>query len=185
MVDTTNRQDDVRPIPDPTVLTTEASTRLEKSLRELTLSEIAHLESLLTERFARIETQFKMLDSRTAEQKQDTNNALTAALSAQKEQAALQNNASEKSITKSETATIERIKAVETLLAASTHASDEKSDDLKSRIVALEAIKLGIVEGAAGVHSSSDNMRAILTSVVGVLLVVIAAASILVAVLKP
>lgn len=180
---------DRRPIPDPTNLTTEASLRLEAMLRNLIHGEIMHLDDLFRERLAGIvsqfSTQFSMLDARTAEQKQDTTNALNAALAAQKEAVAAQTASSEKSITKSETATIERIKAVETLLSASTRASDDKIDDLKSRIVAIEAVKLGTVEGAAAVHSSSNDTRAIIAIGVSVVLALIALASVLVAVLKP
>ena len=147
------RQMDIRPVPDPTILTTEATSRLEAMLRNLIRTEVGHLDDLFRERLSGVvsqfSTQFTMLDARTAEQKQDTTNALNAALAAQKEAVAAQTASSEKSITKSETATIERIKAVETLLSASTRASDDKIDDLKSRIVAIEAVKLGAVEGAA------------------------------------
>jgi hypothetical protein len=179
------RQGDIRPVPDPSLLTTEASARLEAMIRDLIQTEIAHQHELFTEKLAKAEIQFRMLELRTAEQKKDTKDALDAALAAQKEAVASQTASSEKSITKSETATIERIKAVETLLSASTRASDDKIDDLKSRIVAIEAVKLGTVEGAATVRSSTSSTQAAIASVVGVILVVIAAASILIAILKP
>jgi hypothetical protein len=184
-----NMNSDVRPIPDPTSLTTEASLRLESMLRNLIHSEVMHITTLFDEKLSglsrQVETQLAMLGARTAEQKQDTTNALNAALAAQKEQAALQNAASEKSITKSETATIERIKAVETLLSASTRASDDKTDDLKSRIVAIEAIKLGTTEGVAAVRSSSSDTRAIIASIIGVAGVLLAIAGTLIAIFKP
>ena len=179
------RQGDVRPIPDPTLLTTEASARLEAMLRDLIKSEVAHLDDLFSEKLARIDVRFNMLDARTAEQKQDTTNALNAALAAQKEAVAAQTASSEKSITKSETATTERIKGVETLLSTSTKATDDKITDLKDRVIAIEAVKLGNVEGAANVHSSSTNTQAIITTIGGVILVLIAVASVLIAVLKP
>jgi hypothetical protein len=184
-----DRMNDRRPIPDPTNLTTEASLRLEAMLRNLIHGEIMHLDDLFRERLSGVigqfSTQFAMLDARTAEQKQDTTNALNAALAAQKEAVAAQTASSEKSITKSETATIERIKAVETLLSASTRASDDKIDDLKSRIVALEAVKLGTAEGVASVHSSSNDSRAIISIAIAVIMALVAVAGILIAVLKP
>src|SRR5579864_9311401 len=180
---------DIRPVPDPTVLTTAASARLEEMMRTLISTEIMHQTTLFDEKLdgvrmqlaermtgstkqfgeklAKIEAQFEMLSARTAEQKKDTKDALDAALAAQKEAVASQTASSEKSITKSETATIERIKAVETLLATSTRASDDKIDDLKSRIVAIEAIKLGTIEGAATVRSGSTETRAIIASIIG------------------
>lgn len=191
-----NRGQDTRPVPDPTVLTTEASNRLEMMMRNLIRTEILHQNELFTEKIngsissfneklARIESRFDMLDNRTAEQKKDTKDALDAALAAQKEAVASQTASSEKSITKSETATIERIKAVETLLSASTRASDDKIDDLKSRIVAIEAVKLGNVEAATSSRDAGTDTRAILTSVLGVVIVLIAMASLAIALLKP
>jgi hypothetical protein len=161
-------------------------------LRNLIQAEITHqnelfIEKLATiiEKIAGIVLRLDLLDARTAEQKQDTTNALNAALAAQKEAVAAQTASSEKSITKSETATTERIKGVETLLSTSTKATDDKITDLKDRVIAIEAVKLGNVEGVATVRSNSTDARAIIASLVGVIGVVIAIASILFAVLKP
>ena len=187
---------DIRPVPDPTVLTTEASKRLEDMLRNLIRTEIAHQNDLFgekvnginqafSEKLMRVEARFDMLEKRTAEQKKDTKDALDAALAAQKEAVASQTASSEKSITKSETATIERIKAVETLLSASTRASDDKIDDLKSRIVAIEAVKLGGVEQAANTRATSIDARGNMASVISLILALIAIAGFLIAILKP
>lgn len=189
MADTApSNQGDLRPIPDPTALTTAANDRMETMIRNLIQTEVNHLDTLFNERIAglskQFSTQFTMLDARTAEQKQDTTNALNAALAAQKEAVAAQTASSEKSITKSETATIERIKAVETLLSASTRASDDKIDDLKSRIVAIEAVKLGKTEGVAEVRQSGVDTRAIIASIIGVVSVLVAVISILFAIFK-
>ena len=182
-------RNDVRPVPDPTTLTTAASDRLEATLRNLIRAETRHIDELFRERLSatatHFMTQFSMLDARTAEQKQDTTNALNAALAAQKEAVAAQTASSEKSITKSETATIERIKAVETLLSASTRASDDKIDDLKSRIVAIEASKLGTKEGTATAQQNTTDARAMITIGISIILVIIASASILVDIFKP
>jgi L-lactate utilization protein LutC len=171
-------QQDIRPVPDPTVLTTAASVRLEETMRDLIQSEITHQRELF-------EMQLRMLETRTAEQKKDTKDALDAALAAAKEQVSTQNLSFEKSITKSETATTERIKALETLLGASTKATDDKTDDLKSRIVAIEAVKLGVSEGTTTVHQGAAETRATLSSIISVVLAVIAVGSILIAILKP
>jgi hypothetical protein len=143
------------------VLTTEASKQLEERLRNVITVETMHQRELF-------DTQFKMLEMRTAEQKKDTKDALDAALAAQKEAVAAQTAASEKSITKSETATIERIKAVETLLATSTKASDDKIDDLKVRIVAMEAIKLGATEQATGIRGNLAVTVSVIMAFIGV-----------------
>jgi len=201
------RGGDVRPVPDPTVLTTEASVRLEAMIRALIASEITHQNALFdeklegarsqlsermtgsvrqfAEKLTKIEAQFDMLSARTAEQKKDTKDALDAALAAQKEAVASQTASSEKSITKSETATIERIKAVETLLSASTRATDDKIDDIKSRVVAIEAVKLGTQEGVETVRAGSTDMRAMIAIVISIAFLLIAIASVAIAVLKP
>jgi hypothetical protein len=176
---------DTRPIPDPTVLTTEASLRMETSLRNFITTEIKHQSELFMSVVARIEMRLDLLDGRTAEQKSDTKAALDAALAAQKEAVASQTESANKSIDKSETATTERIKGVEALLATSTKATDDKITDLKDRVIAIEAVKLGNVEGAATVHSSSTDTRAIIAIAISVILAIIAAAGVLIAVLKP
>jgi uncharacterized protein (DUF342 family) len=190
---------DIRPVPDPTVLTQEASTKLEAMIRNLIKTEIEHQRELFDEKLDGISNQFSerlatisekiagiglrldLLDARTAEQKSDTKAALDAALAAQKEAVAAQTESSDKSINKSETATTERIKAVETLLNASTRASDDKIDDLKSRIVAIEAVKIGNVEHSA---SARGNMVSIMSVVVAIIAVVSAIAAVVIA-LKP
>jgi uncharacterized membrane protein len=173
---------DIRPVPDPTALTTEASIRLEIMLRNLIQSEILHQNDLFSERFMRIDTRFNMLDARTAEQKQDTTNALNAALAAQKEAVAAQTASSEKSITKSETATTERIKGVETLLSTSTKATDDKITDLKDRIIAIEARKQGATEETENLQGSSANIRGNMASIISVVTTLIAIISIIIAI---
>jgi len=158
-------------------------------IRTLIKTEIIHQNELFTEKLhglsTQFNTQFSMLDARTAEQKKDTKDALDAALAAAKEAVANQSTSSEKSITKSETATIERIKAVETLLSASSNSTDDKIDDLKSRIVAIEAVKLGNTEGAATVRTSTISTQAIIALIVSIILALIAAAGVIIAILKP
>src|SRR5579864_2663081 len=181
---------DIRPVPDPTVLTTAASARLEEMMRTLISTEIMHQTTLFDEKLdgvrmqlaermtgstkqfgeklAKIEAQFEMLSARTAEQKKDTKDALDAALAAQKEAVAAQTASSEKSITKSETATTERIKGVETLLATSTKATDDKITDLKDRVIAIEAVKLGSVEQTANSRASNMDARGNMASIISV-----------------
>jgi Tfp pilus assembly protein PilX len=186
MADTPDgHQGDTRPIPDPTALTTEANLRMETSLRNFITTEIKHQSELFMSVVARIEMRLDLLDGRTAEQKSDTKAALDAALAAQKEAVASQTESANKSIDKSETATTERIKGVEALLATSTKATDDKITDLKDRVIAIEAVKLGTAEGVATVRSSSSSSQMLITTIGGIILVVIAAAGFIIAILKP
>lgn len=161
-------QQETKPNPDPTVATNDAVARAVLAERDyvngeiraliarldaadkatairlatidnipnLIIKEVTHLHIL-------IEEQLAALAARTAEQKADTTKALTDALAAQKEAVANQTNSSEKSITKSETATTERIKGVEALLGTQAKSTDDKIGDLKDRVVAIEATRLG------------------------------------------
>jgi len=174
---------DIRPIPDPTVLTTEASNRLETMLRTLIKTEIEHQHDLFTEKFTRIITQFAMLEDRTAEQKRDVKDALDAALAAQKEAAALQTTSLEKNIAKSETATNERIKSVENALSTSTKASDDKIGDLKDRVVAIEAVKLGNVEAVTASRAGGVDARGNMAAIMSIIMAIIAVASIIIAII--
>lgn len=174
---------DSRPVPDPTVLTTEASIRMEAMLRNLIASEIQHEHELIEQMLEEIKTILRMLDSRTAEQKKDTKDALDVALAAAKEAVANQSSASEKSFIKSETATIERIKAVETLLTASTTAANDKVDDLKSRIVAIEAVKLGGAEAQANNRAGATEIRGNMAAIIGIVTGLIAVASIIITII--
>jgi multidrug efflux pump subunit AcrA (membrane-fusion protein) len=173
-----NDGQNIRPVPDPTVLTTEASNRLEGMLRNLIVTEIAHQRELFT-------IQLLDLKERTAEQKTDVKDALNAALAAAKEQVTTQNLSFEKSIIKSETATAERIRALETVQQVSTSATEAKIADIKDRVVAIEAIKLGNTEGAATIHQGGVDSRAMLTVIIGAALACIALASLLIALLHP
>jgi hypothetical protein len=174
---------DVRPVPDPTVLTTEASSRLEATLRDFIKTEIRHQNDLFVSVVARIEMRLDLLDGRTAEQKSDTKAALDAALAAQKEAVASQTESANKSIDKSETATTERIKGVEALLATSTKATDDKITDLKDRVIAIEAVKLGTVEQTANMRANSMDSRGNMASIISVITTIIAIASITIAII--
>lgn len=174
-----------KPIPDPSALTTDAVGKLDIQLRQVIVSEIVHLsalfESQLHDLDSRVADRFGALEKRTAEQKADTTKALTDALAAQKEAVANQTASSEKSITKSETATTERIKGVEALLQTSSKASDDKINDLKDRIVAVESIRAGGSMERAEHRAGGSYMAALVGAgiavvglIVSILVVVIA-----------
>lgn len=131
-------------------------------------SGVDHLNDLVKEKMVGIHEQFQSLAARTAEQKADTTKALTDALAAQKEAVANQTASSEKSITKSETATTERIKGVEALLATQGKATDDKISDLKDRIIAIESVKLGSAEQRNESQNFGKYAIAIIGSFIGV-----------------
>lgn len=146
--------------------------------------EVQHISDLLNEKMVGIHDHFNSLAARTAEQKADTTKALTDALAAQKEAVASQTASSEKSITKSETATTERIKGVEALLATTAKSTDDKIGDLKDRIVAIESVKLGKVEERDDHRSGGQYTWMIIGGIVGLMGLLMAAIGIAIA-LKP
>jgi hypothetical protein len=135
-----------RPVPDPTILTTEQLHREIASTRELVVGEIRHLSELTDEKFRAVEDRFRNVDDkfedvaqRTAEQKTDTKDALDAALQAAKDAVALQTEAFDAATRKSESAVTKQIDALGTLVEKSSDAKDEKINDLKSRLDRIEA----------------------------------------------
>lgn len=164
------------PVPDPTERTRQelysAVGNIQSKIADVQaflVAEVHHRGELSDEKFKAIEEKFIQAAERTAEQKQDTKNALDAALAAQKEAVANQTVSSEKSITKSETATVERIKATEALLTTNSKATDDKIADLKDRLTAIESIKLGSVEGSASVRQSNAALYALVGFVLTVM----------------
>lgn len=136
----------LRPVPDPTVLTTEQLHREIAALREFVLGEIRHVGEMNIEKFTAVGAQFESVNDkfrdvamRTAEQKTDTKDALDAALQAAKDAVSLQTEASDKAIAKSEAATTKQIDALAVLVDKSADATTEKIVDLKSRLDKLES----------------------------------------------
>lgn len=140
--DTRNR--DSRPVPDPTLLTTEQLHREIAALREFVLGEIRHVGELSNERFKAVDEQMFAVSERTKEQKEDGRLALDAAFTSAKDAVALQTEASDKAIAKSEAATTKQIDALGIVVEKSSQAKDEKIDDLKARLDKLEGRQQGI-----------------------------------------
>lgn len=100
--------------------------------------EVAHLNSVLDERFNSVAIQFKERDVRQEREAKDNKVAVDAAFAAQKEAAAEQNKSNTLAISKSETATTETINKLAELFKSTTDALADKLDDLKDRIAASE-----------------------------------------------
>jgi hypothetical protein len=147
---------DTRPIPDPTLLTTEALNREIAALRDLLYGEIRHRGQLTDEQFRSVDVKFDAIEQRTAEQKTDTKEAVSAALAAAKDAVALQTQASERSQSKSEAAITKQIDAIYVILDRQSQAMNEKIEDLKTRLDRIEGktqgtqLSMGLVFGAVG-----------------------------------
>lgn len=160
------------PVPDPTVLTTQALLREIGSLREILEArmtgtertvgllqnhlndrqsainaEIVHLQKLHEEKFKSIQVQFVERDTRTEQTSKDSKVAVDAALQAAKEAVGEQNKSSALAIAKSEAATTKQIDAIGALIATTNKAIDEKIDDLKTRMNGMSGHTKGLSDG--------------------------------------
>ena len=154
-----------RPVPDPTVLTTEqlhreiaAAVRLLQAEGEgrmnLFRSEIQSIQDANAIRFANIEKEFALVENRRVEQKVDTKTAVDAALQAAKSAVNEQTVAQEKAITKSETAAAEQSKQQYATFSASLKGVTDTVADLKERVATIEAIKIGATETKVGTNQN-------------------------------
>lgn len=137
---------DTRPIPDPTALTTDQLRREIGALRELVEARSDGDRKLNDERFLGIETQFVERDKRTEQTTHDNKVAVDAAFAAAKEAVGEQNKSNAASITKSEAAFTKQIDQTGVLLNAVAKATDEKIDDLKTRLTTVESKKIGATD---------------------------------------
>ena len=152
-----------RPDPDPTTLTTQQLQREILALRELTDTRFSAMDKAILliqenadrsptinevyvkheQMFDNIKTQFTERDTRTEQTSRDSKVAVDAALQAAKEAVGAQNESNSLAIAKSETATTKQIDAMGALITATAKASDEKIDDLKTRLSSIEGRSTG------------------------------------------
>jgi hypothetical protein len=159
---------DFRPIPDPTILTTQQLGTAVSSLREIIEARldamdkaivliqnkadrvpsevdvaVAHLESLHEEKFRSIATQFRERDTRAEQSSRDSKVAVDAALQAAKEAVNEQNKSNAVAISKSEASFIKQIDQMGTIINTMASSLNDKIDDLKARLTAIEGQKKG------------------------------------------
>ncbi len=117
------------------------------NLREYLLGEIRKLEAVSDEKFNSVQTQFTERDTRTEQTARDSKVTVDIALKAQQEAFGGQNKSFAQAVAKSEANTTKQIDQIGTLISAQTKATNDKIDDLKGR--------LGAIEGRA--KGSNDN----------------------------
>jgi len=170
----------LRPVPDPTQLTTEQLLRENKWLRELLESRldamdkavdrvqqsildkipleidlrVEHLKELVAEKFSSIQTQFIERDTRTEQTQRDSRVAVDAALQAAKEAVGEQNKSSGLAIAKSEASTTKQIDGLQVLISNVSAALDGKITDVKERMTGFENRTLGAGSARTEIHDS-------------------------------
>jgi hypothetical protein len=172
------------------------------------------LTAVTDERFSSVGQQFKERDIRSEREARDNKVAVDAAFAAQKEAAAKQDESNLKAIDKSEKATektIETLTATTTkalenlgdLFRTDVKAIGDRIEEVKSqqvryageardrmgsletRITTIESSRIGGHDAITSGREQAANTRAIMASIIGVLLFVVAAASLIYALMKP
>jgi len=128
-----------KPGPDPTERTIEQMLREVANTRESFTFQLNALADITAVKFESVEKQLKLIEQQRVEQKADTEKAVGAALTAQKEAVREQTTASELAIGKSETAIKEQLHQLTATFATANNAQSENLSDLKDRIGAIES----------------------------------------------
>jgi hypothetical protein len=154
---------DSRPVPDPTLLTTQQLLREMSNLKEVIFTrldgmdramivfnenitrvptdvdkQVGHLKELHQEKFDGVQKQFEERDTRIEQTARDSKTAIDAALLAAKELVGLQTQASDRAIGKSETATSKQLDQLAVQIQGETRALDGKITDIKDRLTLIE-----------------------------------------------
>lgn len=143
------------PIPDPTVLTTQALYREVGALKELLESRVQGLDRLFEEKF-------EALERSRVEQKKDTQTAIDAALLAQKE-----------AVAKSETATGKQLEQQQTASITAIGDLRRSIDDLKERIGEVAQVVNGSVQQRVGAREDRTGLYATIAIAVTLVLAAI------------
>lgn len=161
------------PVPDPTILTTEALLRAIADLKELLSAQLDAQDKLVNEKFRSIDQQLELVERQRVEQKMDTKAAVDAALTAQKEAVKEQTTASATAIAKSEAGTSEQLKQLAATFTAGLAGQATIITDLKDRVIKIESLKQGGTESRAGIYAAIG----IAATIIGVLLAIVAFAT--------
>ncbi len=180
------------PIPDPTVLTTQALYREVAALKELIEQRIAAVDTSIQAAIAarteldleiqrRTDLQFVLVEQQRVEQKADTKNAVDAALTAQKE-----------AIQKAENGTTKQIEQLQTSFKTEVDALRRSIDENKERIVDLDkSLRLTISEVATTANAygqqkqGGTDSRAVIAWGLAAVLSLITIGAIVIAAIKP
>jgi len=163
---------------DPTKLTTDAVNQAKDDIRREAdqfrevvfmkvddlrteiMSDIRRVNDVNDQKFDSVRTQFDLAERGRIEQKIDTKQAVDAALIAQKEAVKEQTTASEKSIEKSEAATTKQIDSQATSFTQGLLAVTNLLNDLKERVVIIEAGGVGRNAERQEQRNNRDERRA-------------------------
>lgn len=178
-----------KPIPDPTVLTTEALNReislvreyIERSLTSMRTSfeagrdamhdlldaKIDSSVALEDEKFRKVSREFELLERQREEQKGDTQKAVDAALTAQKEAVKEQTIASERAAGNQWSAMMKQMDQISATFNAAIDSIRRAIDDNKDRIVLLESRVVALEQQKIVVRESGAEHKQSLSVIIG------------------
>ena len=136
--------------------------------------EVQQLAAVRNEKFNTVQTQFDLIERQRVENKADTKAAVDAALAAAKEAVKEQTTASDRAITKSETATSEQLKQMNVTFTTAVQGISQPISDLKDRVTALESVRLGVRQNASSVYALVGLIATIVLLALGALTILIA-----------
>lgn len=183
-----------RPVPDPTVLTTQSQAAAIAALREIietrlngmdkaiellqvtndkfpliVTSKVSNLHELIDEKFNSIDKQFSERDTRTDKVAELNQKAIDAALQAAKEIVNEQNKSSSQAIAKSEASVTKQIDATTVLIESKSKATDGAFGDIKERLTRIESGAVGMITGRNDVETKSKDNWAWVFGAVGMI----------------
>lgn len=153
----------------PTILDREI-----RSAREILEGKIDGATNVTNERFARVDVLFVEGDKRTQQLSTANALALAAALQAAKEAVAEQNRSNTTAIAKSETAVSEQIKQMQVTFETGLRSTNEKIDDIKSRLDKGEGGHAGAFSTRTERRLDSGLVVAVFSALITVIAVVVA-----------
>jgi hypothetical protein len=158
---------DSRPVPDPTVLTTEALIREINHLRELMETQIEGLGDACEAKFSYIERRFADRDLLVDAAFQSSREAVAAALAASKE-----------AVAKSEDTFNKQIAEIRRTAEATSKGQEKEVAGVKDRVTIIEAIDRGSEKRSIGINSATTlgiSAVFLLVSVAGTITAIVVA----------
>lgn len=138
---------------------------------------VENLQRIHEEKFRSIEVQFAERDTRTEQTTQSSKVAVDAALQAAKEAVGEQNKSNALSISKSEAAFTKQIDQIGTLIQTTNAATNDKIDDIKTRLTTIEGKTLG---SSISTDRSTTAFSQVMTGVVALVVILTAIISVVI-----
>lgn len=143
------------------------------------------MQELRNEKFNTVQTQFDLIERQRVENKADTKAAVDAALAAAKEAVKEQTTASDRAITKSETATSEQLKQMNVTFTTAIQGINQPISDLRDRVISLESMRIGGSEQRSDTRATSSDARANIGVYIALATVVVSILIVALMALKP